>query len=176
MPLPPTTNCTCKITAFPPPFPVPRLPNLDELHFTKKTTNRFTNRSPFTWNSSRPQRRRDRQTDGHNRDCKPWLSVLLSKCPPGQPHCLVSQCALLDKYRKQKVEQLFQQKRLCSAPREGGAGSWTSRTALPIHGLCKRPLLRQVPLHTHTPSFTVTPCKERKELKCTNLKELLFWN
>lgn len=54
----PSTICPCKTT---PPFPVPRLPNLDELQFTKKTTTR--NRSPFTWNTSCTQRHRDRQMD-----------------------------------------------------------------------------------------------------------------
>lgn len=60
MPLPFITNCPYKTTAFPPPFPVPRLPNLDELHFTKKTTS--TNRSPFICNISHSQRQ-TRQTD-----------------------------------------------------------------------------------------------------------------
>lgn len=58
MSLPPTTNCPCKTI---PPFPVPRVPNLDKLHFTKNPTS--TNRSPFTWNTSHSQRQTDRQTD-----------------------------------------------------------------------------------------------------------------
>lgn len=52
----PLHTLPCKTTAFPPPLPVPRLPTWMNCILQKKKTS--TNRSPFTWNASPPQRRR----------------------------------------------------------------------------------------------------------------------
>lgn len=165
MPLLPTTYCPCKITAFPSPLLLPWFPTWMNCILQKKKTS--TNRSPFTWNASPPQRRRDRQTDGrNNRDCKPWLSILFSKCRmhtgPATPPSELA-CCCCTNIESRKWNNRFSRRDSAQLPKREEQGAEPAELLYPYMVSWKRLLLRQVPLYTHTHPHSLTHRAEEEK-------------